>query len=89
MRGWYVDAYYRLPGQERWGLAARLERLKPGDEYAEGRQLTLGVRCVATPDWTVAVNWRRNNGPGYGAFWTPSASRGGDVYFQAYHRVNW
>ena len=89
MRGWYVDTYYRLPGQERWGLAARLERLKPGDDYAESRQITLGIRCVATPDWTLAVNWRRNNGPFYAPTWTPAAGRGGDVYFQAYHRVKW
>lgn len=89
MTGWYLDAYYRLPQHEKWSLVGRLERLKPGSSDPEGRQVTLGVRYVATRDWTLAVNWRHNNGLPYGKFWTPSAVGGGDVYLQAYHRVGW
>ena len=89
MTGWYLDAYYRLPQQERWSLVGRVEALKPGTNLAEGRQLTLGVRDVVARDWTLALNWRHNNGPGYGQYWTPSASKGGDVLLQAYHRVGW
>lgn len=89
MTGWYLDAYYRLPQHEQWSLVGRLERLKPGSDYAEGRQVTLGVRYVAARDWTLAVNWRRNNGPAYGKYWTPAALNGGDVYLQAYHRIGW
>ena len=89
MTGWYVDAYYRLPQHEKWSLVGRLERFKPGSDYAEGRQVTLGVRYVATRDWTLAVNWRRNNGPAYGKYWTPAAFGRGDVLLQAYHRVGW
>ncbi len=89
MIGWYLDAYYRLPQQEHWSLVGRVEALKPGSSYAQGRQITLGVRDVVAPNWTLALNWRRNNGPGYGQYWTPSASRGGDVLLQAYHRVGW
>ena len=89
MTGWYMDAYYRLPQQERWSLVGRVEALKPGTNLAEGHQLTLGVRDIASRDWTLALNWRRNNGPGYGQYWTPSASKGGDVLLQAYHRIGW
>ena len=89
MAGWYVDAYYRLPQYQRWSLVGRLEALKPGSDDPEGRQLTLGVRYVAARDWTLSANWRRNNGPAYGAYWTPSAFKGGDIYLQAYHRINW
>ena len=49
MRGWYLDAYYRLPQHEHWSLVARIERLKPGEDDPESRQFTLGVRYVATP----------------------------------------
>ena len=87
--GWYLDAYYRLPKFQHWSLVGRLERLKPGSDDPEGRQWTVGVRYVAAKDWTLAANWRRNNGPAYGQFWTPSASKGGDIYFQAYHRLEW
>lgn len=89
MRGWYVDAYYRLPQHEHWSLVARVERLKPGDDDPESRQLTLGVRWVATREWTLAANWRHNNGPFYAPTWTPSALKGGDILLQAYRRVNW
>lgn len=89
MQGWYLDAYYRLPQHERWSLVARVEQLKPGEDDPGSRQLTLGVRFVATPDWTLAANWRHNNGPFYSPTWTPSAPKGGDVYLQAYHRVKW
>lgn len=89
MTGWYLDAYYRLPQHEHWSLVGRLEWLKPGRDDGEGRQITLGVRDAISPDWTLAVNWRQNNGPAYGHYWTPSALRSGDVYLQAYHRVAW
>jgi len=89
VRGWYLDAYYRLPQHERWSLVARIERLKPGEDDPESRQFTLGVRWVATQEWTLAANWRRNNGPFYGPTWTPSAPKGGDVLLQAYRRLNW
>jgi hypothetical protein len=89
MTGWYLDAYYRLPQQEHWSLVGRVEALKPGSSSAEGRQLTLGVRDVIAPDWTLALNWRHNNGPGYGQYWTPSALKGGDILLQAYHRIGW
>lgn len=89
MTGWYLDAYYRLPQHEHWSLVGRIEALKPGSDDATGRQLTLGVRDVVARDWTLAVNWRQNNGPGYGRYWTPSALKSGDVYLQAYHRVGW
>lgn len=89
MTGWYLDAYYRLPQSQKWSLVGRLERLKPGSDDPEGRQVTLGVRYVAARDWTLAMNWRRNNGPAYGKYWTPSAFGGGDVLLQAYHRIGW
>ena len=88
-RGWYVDAYYRLPQHEHWSLVGRLERLKPGDDDAESRQLTVGVRWVATKEWTLAANWRHNNGLVYSPNWTPSAPKGGDVLLQAYRRIDW
>ena len=87
--GWYVDAYYRLPQHEHWSLVGRLERLKPDDEYAESRQLTLGVRWVASQEWTLAANWRHNNGLVYSPNWIPSAPKGGDVLLQAYRRLSW
>ena len=89
MTGWYLDGYYRLPQHEKWSLVGRWERLKPGADDPEGRQITLGVRYVAARDWTLAVNWRRNNGLPYGKYWTPEALGGGDVYVQAYHRIGW
>jgi hypothetical protein len=87
-RGWYLDMYYRLPQHQHWSLVARLERLKPGDDYPESRQITLGVRYVATREWTLAANWRHNNGLQYSPNWNPGATKGGDVYLQAYHHVN-
>ena len=87
MHGWYLDAYYRLPQYERWSLVARIERLKPGDDYAESHQVTLGVRWVATREWTLAANWRHNNGLVYSPNWTPAAPKSGDVLLQAYRRV--
>ena len=89
MRGWYLDGYYRLPQLPHWSLVGRVERLKPGAAYPESRQLTLGARYVLSPEWTLAANWRRNNGPFYAPTWTPNAPRGGDVYLQAYHRMKW
>jgi len=89
MHGWYLDAYYRLPQHERWSLVARIERLKAGGDYPESRQITLGMRWVATREWTLAANWRRNNGPFYAPTWTPAAPKGGDVLLQAYRRVSW
>ena len=89
MTGWYLDSYYRLPQHEKWSLVGRLERLKPNAHDPEARQLTLGVRYVAAQDWTLAVNWRHNNGPAYGQFWTPAAVGRGDIYLQAYHRIGW
>ena len=89
VRGWYLDAYYRLPQSPHWSLVGRLERLKPGDDDPESHQITLGVRYVLSPDWTLAANWRRNNGPFYAPTWTPSAGKGGDVLFQAYHKLEW
>ena len=88
-RGWYLDTYYRLPQHEHWSLVARLERLKPGDDYPESRQITLGVRYVASREWTLAANWRHNNGLQYSPNWNPGATKGGDIYLQAYHHVNW
>ena len=89
MTGWYLDTYYRLPQHEKWSLVGRLERLKPTVDDPEARQLTLGVRYVAARDWTLALNWRHNNGPAYGQYWTPAAVGRGDVYLQAYHRIGW
>ena len=89
MHGWYLDAYYRLPQHEHWSLVARIEALKPGDEYLESRQITLGARYVLSPEWTLAANWRRNNGPFYAPTWTPAAPKNGDVLLQAYRRMNW
>ena len=88
-RGWYLDTYYRLPHQQRWSLVARVEGIKPDDQFAESRQLTLGVRAVLSPDWTLAANWRHNNGHAYAATWTPSAPNRGDIYLQAFRRLRW
>ena len=88
-RGWYLDTYYRLPRQQRWTLVARVEALKPDDRFAESRQLTLGVRAVLSPDWTLAANWRTNNGHSYGPNWTLSAPGRGDIFLQAFRRVRW
>ena len=88
-QGWYLDIYYRLPQQQHWSLVARVERLKPGDKYPESRQITLGARYIASREWTLAANWRHNNGLQYSPSWNPGATKGGDVYLQAYHHVNW
>ncbi len=88
-RGWYLDTYYRLPRQQRWTLVARVEADKPDEEYAESRQLTLGVRAVLSPDWTLAVNWRHNNGHAYAPNWNLSAPNRGDIFLQAFRRLRW
>ena len=88
-RGWYLDTYYRLPHQQRWTLVGRVEALKLGDTYAESRQLTLGVRAVLSPDWTLAANWRHNNGHAYAPNWNLSAPNRGDIFLQAFRRLRW
>lgn len=88
-RGWYVDTYYRLPHQQRWTLVGRLEAMKPESDAAESRQLTLGVRAVLSPDWTLAANWRHNNGHSYAPNWNLSAPGRGDFFLQAFRRLRW
>ena len=87
--GWYTDAYYHLPGLAKWTLVGRVEALKPEPTSGMGRQTTLGFRCVASPAWTLAVNWRRNNiGDKYSPNWAPYAGKGGDIFLQVYRKFN-
>ncbi len=89
MRGWYLDAYYRLPQQVRWSVVGRLERYKPDKDASEVHQWTLGVRYIAAKDWTLAANWRQNQGISYAPIWTAPTAKAGDIYLQAYHHTNW
>ena len=90
MKGWYVDAYYRLPRYEKMTLAARWEQSRPGLDDPLGRQMTLGVRYVATREWTLAVNWRHNNGiADYNAASAPDIGRTGEVFLQIYRKADW
>ncbi len=87
MHGAYLDSYYRLPRYQAWTLASRIEDLRPGGGYPAAHQLTLGVRYVATPNWTLTVNWRRNNmSDAYATTWTPYSGSGA-LLFQAYYRI--
>lgn len=89
MKGWYLDAYYHLPKYEKWTLVARLESLRPGAALNYGRQVTLGIRYASAPEWTFAVNWRRNNmDAAYPFSWTPYAGHGGNFFVQVYHKLN-
>lgn len=89
LRGWYVDTLYRLPQQMRWSLVGRVEALKPQRDAPEARQVTLGARYVASPEWTLCLNWRRNSGITYAPIWTAPTQKGGDVFLQAYRRLKW
>ncbi len=87
--GSYVDVYYHLPKYAKFTLVGRLEYLKPGQADPTGRQITLGLRYAATPQWIFSVNWRKNNGENfYKPSWTPLAGRSGDWLFQAYHKLH-
>ena len=88
MRGWYLDAYYHLPKYEKWTLAARMEGLRPASGLPALRQFTLGARYTLDRHWTLAVNWRRNQGGGYSPSWSPLTGAGGDVFFQLYRKSN-
>lgn len=88
-RGWYMDAYYRLPALEKWTLVGRIEELKPGDNLADGRQLTLGARYTADSVWIYSVNWSRNNmDSAYPYGWTPYTGKSGQVMLQVFRRVD-
>lgn len=88
MNGWYVDAHYRLPGIEKVSLVSRLETLRPSDHDPRARQITIGARYVASPEWTFALNWRRNDlDRAYGGSWTPASGPRGDVLIQVYHSL--
>jgi hypothetical protein len=85
--GWYLDTYYHLPGLAKWTVTSRLEQFKPGEQYPMSHQITLGARYVASPQWTLVVNWRRNNALGtYHPAWTTYAGKGGDLFFQVYRK---
>lgn len=86
--GWYVDLYYHLPKYQKFILVTRLEALRPKAGVRYGRQITLGVRYTAAPDWIFAVNWRRNNTESaYRGSWTPPTGRDGTLFFQIYHKT--
>jgi hypothetical protein len=86
-KGAYLDAYYRLPSNERLTLVARAEALKPDTAQPESRQITLGCRWNPGPDWTLAANWRRNNLlHAYHFTWTAPTTGRGDLLFQALRR---
>lgn len=88
--GWYLDAYYHLPGLVKWTLTSRWEQLKPGNDDPLSHQVTLGARYVASPQWTLVVNWRRNNAASsYKPAWLTYAGKGGDLFFQAYRKFNY
>ncbi len=90
MRGWYLDAYYRLPQWEKVTLVARWEQSRPGLDDPIGRQVTLGMRYVATREWTLAVNWQHNNGiTGYNANSSSAVGRSGEMFFQVYRKARW
>ncbi len=87
-RGWYLDAYYRLPQLEKWSLVGRVEQLKPGTSDPMSRQITVGVRWVAARDWILSVDLRANNmNKAYSPSWTAYAGGMGDLLFQAYHKI--
>ncbi len=87
LNGWYLDAYYRLPKYEKMTLVARVEQFKPGSDEFMSKQITLGARYTLTPEWILAMNWRRNNGKNYPT-WTPGTRKGGDVFFQVYRKLS-
>ena len=87
-RGFYLDAYYRLPGLPAWTLTARGERLKPDPDSAAAHQSTLGARYTLDPRWTLTVNWRSNNiNARYPSTWVPQSGRRGTVLLQVYHTI--
>lgn len=87
MHGGYLDIYYHLPKFAKWTLVGRGEALSPGDNYGTFRQVTLGVRYAVAPQWTLSVNWRRNNrASAYKTSWTPYAGRQGDFLVQLYRK---
>lgn len=88
MHGWYVDTYYHLPKFHRWTLAARVEGFTASSGDAMSKQVTLGFRYTLDRSWVLAVNWRKNNGITYSPNWTPYASHGGDLFFQAYRKIH-
>lgn len=88
LHGWYMDAYYHVPKYAKLTLAARLEALRPSSSLPTGRQLTLGLRYVSSPDWTLAVNWRTNNmNAAYPYSWTAYSGPQGTWLFQVYHKI--
>jgi hypothetical protein len=88
--GWYLDAYYHLPQLAKWTVTGRLEQFKPGSDYPLSHQVTLGVRYVASPQWTLVLNWRSNNAASSDQeTWTTEAGKSGDVFLQVYHKLNY
>lgn len=87
--GWYTDAYYHLPGLAKWTATGRLEALKPEATAGTGRQTTLGLRYVASPEWTLVANWRRNAIVGkYQPSWAANAGKDTGVFLQVYRKFN-
>lgn len=87
MEGWYLDVYYHLPKYQQFTIVARVEALRPDPALLYGRQVTLGVRYTAARDWTLAVNWRRNNfDHAYADSWTSYSGTRGTVFLQIYHK---
>ena len=83
MNGWYLDIYYHLPKYQQFTFVARAEAMRPDSDEPIGRQITFGVRYTAARDWTLAVNWRRNNfDHAYSNSWTSFSGTSGMVYFQ-------
>lgn len=88
MLGGYLDLYYHLPKFQRVTLVARAEELRPNPDEPAGRQLTLGVRYTAAPDWILSVNWSRNNfDRAYQDTWTPYSGKSGALLLQVYHKA--
>ena len=74
----------------KWTLTGRLEQFKPGADYPISHQVTLGVRYVASPQWTLVLNWRRNNAASsYAPTWTTDAPKNGDIFLQVYHKLSY
>ncbi len=88
MTGGYLDVYYHLPKYEKFTFVARAEALRPDPSMPTGKQITLGLRYTAAADWTLAINWRRNNfDHAYEDSWTPYSGRSGMFLFQIYHKT--
>jgi hypothetical protein len=88
MEGAYLDLYYHLPKFAKWTLATRGEFLRPGPAMPTRSQLTLGVRYTSSPQWILAVNWRKNN-HGYNYSWAPDTGSRGDLFFQVYRKLRY